>query len=181
MLAARFLSTLSIMGGAQDVEPNRSAAFASHASGKIVFAVGADGWRPRGTARQWHARSRRAALIASSTMRPCGSESVRHGETQLAKPWASGALTRSYPLSKECPVPYKVFPWMYKVPVFLSKTLRIVPETRVAGVSLIQLVPTCLRRLAWQSALRGNCRWYHAARRLHHSVHQPSGWGNSAL
>ena len=91
------------------------------------------------------------------------------------------AKHRPCTLSKNRLVLFKVYLWVCKVPIFLYKTLSIVPETRVAGVYLIQLAPICLRRLAWQSALRGNCRWHHAARRLHHSFQRPSGWGNSAL
>ena len=90
-------------------------------------------------------------------------------------------IRRPFTLYNNCPAPIKVYLWVYKVPTFLYKPLRIALETQVDGVCSTRLALTCLRSLEQLSVLSANCRWHHAGRKLHPSCHRPSGWGNSAL
>ena len=108
-------------------------------------------------------------------MRLCGSEPVRHGETQWAKHWASGAQTRSYPLSMECLVPYKVFLWMYKalLPLsIMSLTDRAIPAS---GTFSKLPVPTSSRLPVSSKALRRSYRLRRAVKRLQHLSRRPCG------
>ena len=115
-------------------------------------------------------------------IRLCGSGLVRHG---VKLSLVSRALQSSdkllFPLNYHPSVLSKVYLWVYKVTIFLYKTLRIALETQVDSVCSTRLALTCVRRLEWLSVLSGNCRWHHAGRKLHLSCHRPSGWGNSVL
>ena len=79
-------------------------------------------------------------------IRLCDSGLVRRAVKQPEARRVS--LTRKpFPLYYHRPVPTKVYLWVYKVTLFLYKTLRIALETRPGGACSTLPVPTCLHSL----------------------------------
>ena len=85
------------------------------------------------SARPSRARSLRAESTGSSTTRPYGNGFVKSAAKQPDARRVTLAR-KPFPLYYNSLVPTKVYLWVYKVPTFLYKTLRIALETQVDGV-----------------------------------------------